>query len=54
MLRHRAQEPLETTFDGGSSVLVFVLQERGSALDPAIGQAYVRPQGSSFHQATLQ
>ena len=54
MLRHRAQEPLETPFDGCSSVLVCILQERSSALDPAIGKAYVRPQESGFHQATLQ
>src|SRR4030095_13055045 len=51
---HRAQQALQATLHGCPRVLFLVAEDMGGPMDPAIGDAYVRPQGGGCRQAPLE
>src|SRR4029434_2912083 len=51
---HRAQQALQATLHGCPRVLCLVAEDMGGPMDPAIGDAYVRPQGGGCSQAPLE
>jgi hypothetical protein len=54
MPRHRPEEPLQAPLHPCLTVLVVVVQEVGRPMDPAIGDADVRPESGSCREALVE